>query len=129
MEFPGVLFYLDVFRLFWSSSVGVPSVCSEFETIDQADATEMEVPSLFGKLLLLLLDLSSRMCRSVKCGPSEVRLGVPMFQMLGVPWGLVPTLFSPDFFFSSIFPIGLSVPCCQVLTVESRFLSGFFFHE
>ena len=67
--------------------------------------------------------------RSVKCGSSEVRLGVSMFQMLGVPSGLVPTLFSPDFFFSSIFPIGLSVPCCQVLTVESRFSSGFFFHE
>ena len=51
MEFPGVLLYCDFIRLFWSLSVGVPSVCSEFETICQADATEMEVPSLFGKLL------------------------------------------------------------------------------
>ena len=68
MEFPGVLLYFDLIQLFWSSSVGVPSVCSDFETIDQADATEMEVPSLLGKLLLLLLDLSSRMCLQMsKC--------------------------------------------------------------
>ena len=55
MEFPGVLLYCDFIRLFWSLSVGVPSVCSEFETICQADATEMEVPSLFGKLCVGLI--------------------------------------------------------------------------
>ena len=45
-------------------------------------------------------------CRSVKFGSSEVRLGVQMFQMLGVPSVLVPTLFFTGFFLSFDFPIG-----------------------